>query len=132
MLWIIAMLAFWNTPAYAHICKKIVAGTNNVPTDYSTAAGSLIISGLEKGIYKNINVVNNLSADMCFTWTEGARTTAPVAANNTQEKCLPSSIKGWQSEKNAAIVSPRIYIRSYSGGTLSSGWAQVCVDPKLD
>lgn len=106
-------------------CKavKIDASSNNIPTGFSTAAGSLVMTGVARATRL---CVQNYQADrLAINYTAGDASNAPTVV---QEYVPPgtSSIPGVIVLDNCQ-VSSTVYIKSDSGSVISSGVVTVSV-----
>lgn len=99
---------------------KVVSGTNNIPTGFSTAAGSLILTGVvfAEGIY----IDNRTAGAIAVNYSSFSASAAPSASDvdlyvnaNTVVNLGPTSI--------GSVV----YIQSDTGSAISSGTVTVSV-----
>lgn len=109
----------------APISAKIVSSTNNIPTAFSTAAGSLALSGLSTYAtnYKNLMVLNETAGRLLVSTTNSVSDAVP-SSSSTQTVYVPAS--GTYTFSNVLILD-KVYIQSDTGSAISTGNVQIQV-----
>lgn len=98
---------------------KIVSSTNNVPTSYSTGAGSLALSGIS-GPQQTLTLVSEIAGRIAVCVSQNTGATAPTTQVDLY---IPPAPTGGFSSVTIDLpnVSAAIYLKSDTGSALTSG-----------
>jgi hypothetical protein len=104
---------------------KIVASTNNIPTTYDATAGSLVMTAPSAGHLEVINTTTAVLAITIQSKNSPAAIPASSLATNPQQAYVPAapsgSAAGWVKDGVIIQQGDKIYLRSDSGSSVSSG-----------
>ena len=102
---------------------KIVASSNNIPTAYSTGAGSMIVSGLSGA--SELTITSSCEAPIVGNYSHPSDTTAPTDADI--EFHLPAAPTGQSVGRviTDAAIGAAIFLRSDSGAAITAGTVRI-------
>lgn len=94
------------------------SSANNIPTTFSTAAGSNVINGLKNLYYSHLACLNGSSSDVVVAYANPGVT--PTLANHI---CPANAFVVFDDSK----VLDGVYLQSDTGSTISSGKVKINV-----
>lgn len=101
------------------LSAQIVASTNNIPTAFSSAAGSVIVTnGLLRFRYHHVAIINETSSEISFVCSNSG---VPASTTNTRV-FIPANTS---FVADSFVVGDSAYIQSESGSAISSGQVEV-------
>lgn len=100
---------------------KVTASTNNVPTAFSTGAGSLVLSGLQGKAYDHLMIINETSTQISVI-SDPSATTAPSASSTARVFVAANGTATFDKFP----IFDAVYIQS-EGSAISSGTVEVQV-----
>ena len=102
---------------HSNISFDLNTATNNVPTAFSTAAGSLVLSGIL--LARGLCIVNETTSRISINFRQGSTTSAPTL----RQAYVPAAPSGSYSSltMDNVDVSSTIYIQSESGSVITVG-----------
>lgn len=110
-----------RTPFNRPKSGTIVASTNNIPTAFTTGAGSKVLTGLKEQGYSHIMVINGSTTIISVTTTDNG-TTAPSGTTTERLYVLGSQTATFDD----ISVFDNIYVQS-EGTAISTGTVYVQV-----
>lgn len=102
----------------AYTSFTVDSSVNNIPTSFSTAAGSKVLSGAQITGQGELTIINETGTRLAVNVTGGDPTTAPTAV----DFYVPAAVSGSFTSKTVDMpaTSGVVYIKSM-GSTISSG-----------
>lgn len=99
---------------------KIDSSTNNVPTAYSTAAGSLALTGITGLNQQTLTFVSEIAGRIAVCVSQNSSTTAPTSQVDLY---IPPAPSGGFSAVTIDLpnVASAVYLKSDTGSALTSG-----------
>lgn len=97
---------------------KIVASSNNIPTTFGTGAGSLILTAPSAG---NVEIINRTLSVLAVAITGDHNVPASTPYVNYIPPAPEGGSAGWVHDRFKVKIGDRIFIRSDTGSTVTSG-----------
>lgn len=97
--------------------NKIDSATNNIPANFSTAAGSLALSGITRA--QGIAIVNYTTSRLRVNYTHGSTASAPTVVEGYVPPRGTADFAA--SAKDNLLISSTVYIASDTGSPITSG-----------
>ncbi len=99
---------------------EVIASTNNIPTAYSSAAGSKLVTGMNSLYYSHVMIFNETTSRIA--WTSAGPNTTP-SSSSIYGYCPGSTFCAWDDIK---IFDSR-YIQSDTGSSIRTGTVEINV-----
>lgn len=102
---------------------KITASSSNIPTAFSTASTSLVVTGIARADV--LTIVSTCTDRLAINYTAGSETSAPTNVDLYIPAAAASGFAGYVLDN--CQLSSTIYIKSDTGAAISSGVVTISV-----
>lgn len=102
---------------------KVDASTNNIPTAFSTAAGSLVMTGIALG--RHLAIINETQSRLQVNYVTGTDAATPTVATAYVPAAAASSFSTLVLDD--VQLESQLFIASDSGTAISAGTVEVMV-----
>lgn len=106
---------------HTRLSFRVNSASDTIPTSFSTAAGSLVLSGI--ALARGLIIVNETNSRIAINYKTGSTTGAPSSGQSNVDAYCPAAPSGTFSSVSIdnVDVSSTIYIKSDTGSTITSG-----------
>lgn len=113
----------------AYTSFKIDSSVNNIPTSFSTAAGSLALPAIS-GRQQTLVLINESSSRIAVNVSQNSATTAPTSVVDAYIPAAPAN--GFSSVTlDLPVLSGTVYLKSDTGSAITSGLVYGWVTPQV-
>lgn len=113
----------YNVASKSPKSVKIDSSSTNIPSGFSTAAGSLVLTGIARADV--LTIINETQSRIAVNYTTASTSSAPTLVDAYVPAAAASSFAGLALD--SCQIASNIYIKSDTGSAISSGVVTVSV-----